>query len=322
MSLAAILGAAVGVPALLGAGLALFTRHTARRVEAYLPPCGRFVDVDGACLHVRDEGSGPALLLVHGLAGQMCHYTYGVVERLAGDHRVVAVDRPGSGYSSRDAAAPADLATQARALAQLIDKLGLDKPVVVGHSLGGAVALTLALEHPGKVAGLALIAPLTHAPEGVPAAFRALTIRSSAARKLFAWTLAIPGSIAKSAEVLGQVFGPEPVPKDFATRGGGLLSLRPGQFLGACADLQALPDTMPVLESRYGEIRVPVQVLYGRADRILDWQANGQALVDKLPGAQLHLADGGHMLPVTQPQLTADFIRAAARPATLAQRAV
>lgn len=322
MSLPLILGATLGVPAALGAGLALFTRSTARRVEAYLPPGGSFVEVGGARLHIRDEGNGPPLLLIHGLAGQMCHYTYGVMQRLAADFRVVAVDRPGSGYSTRGEATPADLSAQAAVLAALIDKLDLGTPVVVGHSLGGAVALTLALEHPGKIAGLALVAPLTHAPQGVPAAFKALTIASPLARKLFAWTLATPGSIATSQRVLGQVFGPEPVPRDFATRGGGLLSLRPSQFLSASADLQALPLRMPLLEARYGELRLPVRVLYGREDRILDWKANGHALVDKVPGAQLELVDGGHMLPVTQPELTADFIRQAAQPVGEAQRAV
>lgn len=316
MNLPALLGAALGVPALMGAGLALFTRKIAGRVEARLPPSGSFVDVAGARLHVREEGSGPPLLLVHGLGGQLCHYTYGVMERLAGDFRVVAVDRPGSGYSPRDAGAPAGLSAQAAALAALIDELGLRKPLVAGHSLGGAVALALALEHPDKVAGLALIAPLTHAPAAVPAAFEALTIRSPFARKLFAWTLAIPGTITRSRQVLGQVFGPEPVPRDFATRGGGLLSLRPSQFLSASADLQALPQDMPALASRYRELALPLHVLYGIEDRILDWKANGQALVDKVPGARLQLVTGGHMLPVTKPELVAGFIR------TTAQRAV
>jgi surfactin synthase thioesterase subunit len=56
---------------------------------------------------------------------------------------------------------------------------------------------------------------------------------------------------------------------------------------------------------------VPVSVLYGKDDRILDWKANGQALVDKVPGARLELIEGGHMLPVTQVAATADFIEAA-----------
>jgi pimeloyl-ACP methyl ester carboxylesterase len=95
---------------------------------------------------------------------------------------------------------------------------------VVGHSLGGAIALTMALEHPQQVAGLALLAPLTHIREDVPPVFKGLTIQSPLMRKLVAWTLAIPASIKKSAATLEAVFGPEAVPKDFATRGGGLLS--------------------------------------------------------------------------------------------------
>ncbi|MFL6673390.1 MAG: alpha/beta fold hydrolase [Massilia sp.] len=294
------------------AALALFTWRIARRVEAALPASGSKVDVPGATLHVREQGSGPALLMIHGLAGQMAHYTYGVNQRLAGEFRVVTVDRPGSGYSTRHPGTAADLSTQAAALAALIDQLQLDRPLVVGHSLGGAVALTLALEYPERVAGLALVAPVTHVPDGVPEAFKALTIESAWLRKLFAWTLAIPGSIATSKAVLGQVFGPEPVPRDFATRGGGLLSLRPRQFLSASADLQALPLGLPQLESRYEQLRMPVSVLYGRGDRILDWKANGQALVDKVAGARLQLVDGGHMLPITQPELTARFIQDAA----------
>jgi pimeloyl-ACP methyl ester carboxylesterase len=133
-------------------GLAWFTHRTARRIEAFLPPKGRFVDVPGARLHVRESGSGPAILLVHGLGGQTAHFDYGVADYLARNHRVVVVDRPGSGHSVRDAATPADVSTQAAALAALIDKLGLERPTVAGHSLGGAIALTLALEHPARSA--------------------------------------------------------------------------------------------------------------------------------------------------------------------------
>jgi pimeloyl-ACP methyl ester carboxylesterase len=309
MSTLAFLGAAL---LLVAAGLAGFTWRIGRKVEAALPRSGRLVEVPGATLHVHEQGSGPALLLIHGLGGQLAHYTYGVAGQLAGEYRVVTVDRPGSGYSTRDASAAADLSAQAAALAALIAKLELGRPLVVGHSLGGAVALALALEHPECVRGLALIAPLTHMPERLPAVFAALTIRSRWLRTLFAWTLATPGTIARSAAVLGEVFGPEPVPPDFATRGGGLHSLRPGQFLAASADLQAVPLRLPQLEPRYGELRLPVSVLFARGDRILDWKANGQALVDKVRGATLRLVDGGHMLPITNPELTAEFIRAAA----------
>lgn len=306
---------ALGALVLLLVLLFQFSARTARRIESFLPPSGFFVEVEGVRLHVRDEGKGPVLLLLHGLNGQMAHFGFGAMRDLAQRYRVVALDRPGSGYSSRPDGVPADLSTQARAIAALVEKLELGRPTVVGHSLGGATALTLALEHPQRVGALALVAPLTHVAAGVPPAFRALTIRSAWLRTLFARTLAVPAGIAASKKVLRVVFGPESVPSDFATRGGGLLSLRPGQFLAASSDLQALAGHMPRLEARYGELAalgIPVHVLFGRDDRILDWRVNGQALADKVPGSRLELVDGGHMLPVTQPERTARFVEEAA----------
>ncbi|KQQ97312.1 alpha/beta fold hydrolase [Massilia sp. Leaf139] len=288
--------------------LAWFTGRTARRIEAFLPARGWFVDVPGARLHIREAGVGPAILLVHGLGGQSAHFDYGVFETLARNHRVIAVDRPGSGWSERVPGTPADLSTQAAALAALIGSLGLERPTVAGHSLGGAVALTLALEHPDKVGALALIAPLTHVQSAPPEVFRALAIGSPWLRTLFAWTLATPGAIAGGKKVLATVFAPESVPRDFPVKGGGMLSLRPRQFLAASSDMQALPAHMPRLVDRYGQLAVPTGVLYGRGDAILAWEEHGQALADKVPGLRLELVEGGHMLPVTQPQAVADFV--------------
>ncbi|HEY0847577.1 MAG TPA: alpha/beta hydrolase [Noviherbaspirillum sp.] len=311
-----------------GAGLALFTRWSARRVQDMLPPQGRFVEVEGVTFHVREQGSGPPILLIHGLAGQMRHYTYGMTERLASQYRVITLDRPGSGYSTRDKTVAADISSQAAAIAALIDKLQLGPTYVVGHSLGGAVALALALERPRQVTGLGLIAPLTHLPEDSkpPAAFRALTITSPWLQALFAWTLAVPASIVGSRAVLEQVFGPEEVPRDFATRGGGLLTLRPSHFIAASRDLQAVPASLPAIVARYHALDVPVDILFGHKDRILNCKAHGQRLADKVKGARLKLVNGGHMLPVTNPELTARFIldaasRVRAQRAAVAERA-
>lgn len=314
-TLLTVAGFLLGALVVLAAILVLFSAWTARKVQSVLPPKGRFVDVPGARLHIREFGEArvgePAILMIHGLAGQLSHYTYGVVGRLAERHRIVVVDRPGSGYSTRAPDTSADLSAQAASMAALIRTLGPGQAFVVGHSLGGAVALTLALEHPRQVAGLALLAPLTHMRDDVPPVFKGLAIESPFVRKLVAWTLAIPASVKNSAATLEAVFGPEAVPRDFATKGGGLLSLRPSTFLSASADMQALPAHLPLVQARYGELRLPVHVLYGKDDRILDWKANGQALVDKVPGAKLELVEGGHMLPVTQAALSARFIEEA-----------
>ncbi|HYA66369.1 MAG TPA: alpha/beta fold hydrolase, partial [Burkholderiaceae bacterium] len=117
MNLLSTLMILLGLLMLVGVGLLLVTLRTVREVEASLPPMGRFFDVPGARLHVVERGQGPALLLVHGLAGQLGHYTYGIVDQLVSKYRVVAVDRPGSGYSVRLRGTAATMQAQADALA-------------------------------------------------------------------------------------------------------------------------------------------------------------------------------------------------------------
>ncbi|WP_428391754.1 alpha/beta fold hydrolase [Lichenicoccus sp.] len=314
----------LGVPAvvgLAGAALAGVTGTVAARVERALPPLGRFVMIGGTRLHYVDEGpeqadaNAPTIVLIHGLGAQLRNFTYGVVARLARTHRVVALDRPGSGYSLRAPGAPATLSAQADSVAALITALGLERPVVVGHSLGGAIALALALNHPDQVGALALIAPLTHPLDTPPAGLEGFAIASPWRRALTAWTLALPSAILNRNRVLAAVFGPEVPPADFPTRGGGLLSLRPSSFYGGSTDMVHSGADLPGMVARYRSLRLPVGVLYGSGDRILDPIVHGNALQALIPDLDLELVEGaGHMLPVTAPERTADFIeRVAAR---------
>jgi pimeloyl-ACP methyl ester carboxylesterase len=295
-----------------GAGLALFTFLTSRRVETALPPAGNFIDVPGARLHLVERGEGPPILMVHGLAGQLGDITYAVVDLLAAHYRVVAVDRPGSGYSVRATGASASLMAQADAMSALIDALQLGRPLVVGHSFGAAVALALAQRHPERVAGLALVAPLSHPVDSVPAPFRGLQIEWPWLRALVGWTMATPANLLGRGAVLRFVFAPDGVPPDFDTRAGNLLGLRPSSYIAASADTVAARDDLPAMARRYGAMKLPVSILFGRGDRILRPRDQGEALAAAIPGAELTLVEGGHMLPITAPRRTADFIREAA----------
>ena len=297
---------------LLGiAGLYLYTLFIAKRVELGMPPEGSFVTVMGNRIHYVEQGSGPeTIVLIHGLTGVVQNFGYGLISDLAKTHRVIAIDRPGSGYSVRPGSSSASLAVQADVVAGVIDALHLGKPLLVGHSLGGAVSLATALRHPDKVRGLALIAPLIHMPSQVSDAFAALTIRYNWLRKLVGWTLAVPLSIRKREQVLGVVFGPEQAPKDFPIRGGGLLGLRPSHFIAASRDLTSVEEVLPQMQARYDDLKLPIGILYGREDAILDPQEQGQALADRLENVELTLIEGGHMLPITQPEACLTFIRA------------
>jgi len=293
----------------IGGGLALFSGGAARWIEKAAPPQGRFIDVDDVRLHYLDVGTGPAIVMIHGLGGQMGDFTYALVDKLKDRYRVIVVERPGSGYSNRGAHSSARLGSQAKTIAEFIQVLGLDSPLVVGHSLGGAVALTVALDHPEHVGGLALIAPLTHPQTTVPPLFNGLVIPFPWLRWIVAWTIAAPAAITQQEPAAKILFGPETPPDDFAGKGAELLSLHPRTFYSASTDLMALGEDLPGLSERYASLDMPVGVVFGTGDRILDPALHGETMVGKIAGLELELiAGGGHMLPVTQPQRTADFI--------------
>ncbi|QBR00832.1 alpha/beta fold hydrolase [Paraburkholderia pallida] len=293
-----------------------FTRRATRRIEQAVPMDGRHIDIDGERIHYAEYGSGnadgPPIVFVHGLCGQMRNFAYLPLEALAREHRVILIDRPGSGYSTRGAHTPANIRAQAHTVARLIAALGLEAPVLVGHSLGGAIALAVALDHPGSVARLALIAPLTHEQTEVPKAFRALAVRSARVRRFMAHMLATPFGLSTSTATLKAVFAPEAVPADFRTRGGALLSVRPKGFHNASMDLIAIEDSddLEQMEPRYADLTVPVDVLFGRDDIVLNWMRHGDALRRRSKCVTLKIVNGGHMLPVTAPSATCDWLRA------------
>lgn len=292
------------------AALVIYTAHWKRKIEGLVPPRGTFTRISTGRLHYVDRGTGPVILLIHGLGGQLGNYDCGLIDLLARDHRVIALDRPGMGYSDRPANAPCSPDDHAGYVLELIEALELENPLIVGHSLGGAIALALALKAPERIRGLALLAPLTLPGQSSAPAFGNLAIRSDAWRWCVAWTLATPMGFRNAAQVLDAVYGPETMPEQAPIKGGGLLGLRPSHFFSTSKDFMVSAKGLKARAARYGEITLPVSVLYGQQDRILDPALHGEALVNGTPAFRLERIEGGHMIPVTQPQACADFIRA------------
>jgi len=291
----------------------LATRRLAAEAERRVPPAGRFAAIGANRIHYVEAGDGRPIVFIHGLGGQLHHFRHTLFDRLSGDFRVVALDRPGSGYSVRAHGANGRIGEQAGVVADFIDALSLKKPLVVGHSLGGAVALALALDYPEKVAGLALLSPLTREAKSAPPEFAALAIRSPLKRKLIAHTTAVPMSLKYAAQTLAFVFGPQATPTDYVIAGGGMLGLRPSHFEATATDFVALEGELGRYERRLEEIAVPVDVLFGTADNVLRHQDHGVPLVERINGLELDLVDGiGHMPQFVVADRVEAFIRRAA----------
>ena len=294
----------------IASGLALYTWRIKRRAERTVPPAGRFLELDGTRIHYTDAGTGPPIVLIHGLGGQLLNFLPDSLRALRRHHRVIALDRPGNGYSTRQAGTAPTLAAQAETVAAFIAALALQRPLLVGHSFGGAVALRVALDHPELAGGLALLAPLTHPYDAMPPMFRRLAVRSPALRFLMSWTLVTPSAMRHRDEVMRRVFAPDPVSPAYAVAGGGVLGLRPSAFHATSSDLVALdPSDLARTTGRYGELRIPVGILFGTGDPILDHRLNGIAMEERIPGLMLELIPGGHMLPVTAPERSVALIR-------------
>jgi pimeloyl-ACP methyl ester carboxylesterase len=289
---------------------AIITQLRARAAEKALPAYGKITKVPGGTIHWTEAGQGPTIVCIHGLASNHYDFTYGMMKDLARDHRVIALDRPGCGWSKRDGADRAPLTEQAAMIAAFLTAEGIERPVIVGHSLGGAIAVTLGLEHADQVSALALICPATQNIDKTPDMFKGLVIPSAFMRGLIAHTIAGPAGALTEHKILGQVFAPEKVPEDFMTRGGGALGRRPSAFIAASEDIMAAHAAAAVLAARHGELAVPTGVLFGADDHALAPDLHGRAFAAAVPGATYaKLAGRGHMIPLTAPAECAAFVR-------------
>ena len=159
----ALLLLALLAPVLTLATLRAAARHEAR-TEAAFPPEGRILDVGGVQVHAAVMGAGPDLVLIHGSSGNTRDMTFSLAPKLAARYRVIAFDRPGLGYTARLGSGGASIFEQADLLAAAARQLGADRPIVLGHSYGGAVALAWAAYYPEDLSALVAVSSLNTPP--------------------------------------------------------------------------------------------------------------------------------------------------------------
>lgn len=325
MPLPSPLAIAVTLFTLVGlAGCATLVDSRADRRETLwmteFPPVGQFVEVEGHRVHLlvtgRSRGSAPEVVLIHGANGNLRDFTFDLVERLEGDFRVIAVDRPGLGYSDSWGEADNDPALQARVLRDAVAQLGVRRPIVVGHSYGGAVALAWGLQAPRDTAALVLLAGASEPWEGDLTFWYNLndTVLGGPARTLVA--AFAPESAVEAA--LANVFAPEAVPEGYGDHIGAGLSLRRESQETNNRQVNSLLPYVTAMQPRYPSLRMPIELLHGDADETVPVEVHARRFIREVPSARLtEIPGAGHMLHHTHPEAAVAVIREARRRAGL-----
>ncbi len=280
--------------------------------EKRAPALGQFVEIDGARLHVLDMGpkdsAAPPLVLIHGASVNLRDMKLALGDRLAQDRRVILMDRPGRGYSTR----PDDgyrLGVQARLIKQAADRLGAERPVVVGQSLGGAVALRYALDYQDEMSGLVLLAPVSHEWPGGVAWYNAVSQWPAAGLLLRRLVIPVYGQLAAKGGVAGS-FAPDTPPDNYAEDTGLALLFRASDFKANAADLANLKAEIIAQQDRYSALTLPVAIVTGTDDRTVSPDLHARQLAQEIDSAQLTLLpDTGHALHHAETEAIIAIIR-------------
>lgn len=304
--------ALLGTAAALGAA-ALYTAKKTREAERKYPPVGRFLTVDGVCLHYVERGQGEPLLLIHGNGTMLQDFTVnGLVDRLSQRYRVIVIERPGYGYSSR----PRQLWTP-RAHATLFQKalaqLGVEQAVVLGHSWGTMVAVALALQAPSLVRSLVLLSGYYFPTARLDVALfsgPAIPVIGDAMR----YTVSPVAARLMLPRLIAKMFEPAPVTDRFDRLFPKELMLRPIQLRASAEDAIMMTPAAMELEQHYRELKMPVVILTGADDQIADVGRQSQRLHDEIPQSELIVLPGlGHMVHHLAPDQVIEAIDRAAK---------
>jgi len=290
------------------AGLYGYARYRQRSYEDLEPETagapGTFLQVNGTRVHYVEAGRGDPVVLVHGLGGSTFSFRYTIPE-LAQHHRVVALDLRGFGYTERPADGDYSLTAQATLVHQVMGRLGIERAAVVGHSMGGNVALRLALDYPERVSRLVLVDAATdheflrrsHAADLVMAAAPILSLvtlqRARFRRNAIRAVVHDPAFV--TPEVVEGYFRP--------------LRMRGQARAFALLARHVRRDAPLALE----QVRPRTLVLWGEHDRLVPL-ARGEELARRLPNARLEVVrSAGHLPLEEQPaicnRLLLEFLR-------------
>jgi pimeloyl-ACP methyl ester carboxylesterase len=221
----------------------------------------------------------------------------GLIDLAAKNYRVIVFDRPGFGHSDRPGNVVWTPHAQAELINQALLRLGVSNAIVLGHSWGASVAVALALKYPDLIRGLVLASGYyypTARPDVVTMGAPALPLVGD----ILSHTLS-PLISRAMWPLMAKIFGPRSVPKKFEAFPKEM-ALRPSQIRASAAESALMiPDAFG-LRNRYADLKMPVVIIAGEQDRLVDIDTQSARLHSDIPQSRFHrVAGNGHMIQQT-----------------------
>jgi len=243
-------------------------------------------------------------VMIHGASSNLETMRQPLGDMLVKNHRVILIDRPGHGWSTRVNLADSTPAIQGRMIDEALEKLGVTRAIFVVHSWAGALGARMALDYPERVAGLVMLAPVAYPWPGGVGWYNNL-VTTPVIGPLLAYTITLPFGTFLTQPGARGVFLPQTMPKDFVENTATPLVLRPREFLANASDLVTLKAAVREQAPRYPDIRAPTVVIAGdNADKTVSTEIHSRPFAAAVPGAKLIVLPGvGHMVQNAAPEL-------------------
>jgi pimeloyl-ACP methyl ester carboxylesterase len=300
--------------------LALVTQAGVLRAQRAHPAQGRMVAVSGATLHIVDIGpraaagtrdaAGPPIVMLHGASANLEVMRQSIGERLAKSHRVILIDRPGHGWSTRARLEDSTPEIQGRMIEEALAQLGIGQAIFVVHSWAGALGARMALDYPQRVAGLVMLAPVAYPWPGGVGRYNKI-VSTPVIGPLLAYTIMLPLGTFLAEQGVRGVFMPQAMPEGFVENTATPLLLRPREFLANAWDLVTLKAAVAGQAPRYAAIKAPITIITGDVDKTVSTNIHSRPLASTAPNAKLIVLPGvGHMVQYAAPDLVVSEIEA------------
>lgn len=289
------LGVLLVVITIILVGGKIYTDILVQRAEAKYPPAN-FVTVENVRLHYIDAGSGQPVIFIAGGSGKVQDFSLSPLYELAmNKYRVIIIDRPGLGYSEKPTDEEVTPDVQARLIYEALNEIEIEKPIIVGQSWGGVIALAYAQEYSSELSGIVLLGSSPYPRERQTDFFNVIA-RTPIIGEFIVHTIYVPIGRHWVAPVIIEqnkdYFAPlDSVPETFYDSTIEL-GLRPSHVLASAKETLIIPASLAALVSDLEKVNVPVIIVDGDQDTHAIEQAT--RLEQDLPMSRVVIVEGAN----------------------------